>query len=121
MRDRDWDAAPILEAVEFRVDLAHEHDAVRVSAAGEVDLATIGRLREHIHEAMAIGTGRVILDLRATTFVDSTALHLAVETHEWAARTGVEFVIIPGPPAVQRTFDIAGLSSRLRFVDVPHI
>src|SRR3954470_10476578 len=101
---RDGHAEAILAVVELRVDVALEPDAVRVSPVGEVDLATIGRLREHMHEGMATGTARVILDLRATTLIDSTALHLAVDTHDWAARNGVAFAIIPGPPAVQRTF-----------------
>jgi anti-anti-sigma factor len=68
---------------------------------------------------MASGAGRVILDLRETTFLDSSALHLAVETHERAACDGIGFAIVPAPPIVQRAFDIAGLSARLPFVDVP--
>jgi anti-sigma B factor antagonist len=119
MRERDGGAEAILGAVEFRVDVEREGDAVRVSPVGEVDAATIGRVREHINDAMATGVGRVVLDLRAITFLDSTALHLAVETHDSATRNGVEFAIIPGPPAVQRTFHVAQLTERLPFVDVP--
>jgi hypothetical protein len=42
-----------------------------------------------------------------------------VETHEWAARNGAEFVIIPRPARRPATFHIARLSARLPFVDVP--
>ena len=117
LRDREGHAKAILAAVEFRVDVARENDTVRISPVGELDVATIGTLRERVHEAMT--AGRLILDLRATTFVDSSALHLAVETYEWALQNGAEFAIIPAPPHVQRTFDVAGLTSRLPFVDVP--
>ena len=103
--------------VEFRVAVAHERGGVRVCPVGDVDLATIGRLRERMNEAMSAAVDRVILDLRATTFLDSCGLHLAVDTDTWATRSGTEFVIIAGPPAVQRTFDAAGLSGRLPFVD----
>lgn len=117
-RAGDGDAAAMLAAVEFRVDVAREHGAVRVCPIGELDMATIGQLRARLEEALASGAGRVILDLRATTFLDSSGLHLAVETTASAARSGTEFSIIAGPPDVQRIFDVAGLSE-LPFVDVP--
>jgi anti-anti-sigma factor len=104
--------------VKFRVDVTQGPGGVRVCPIGEVDLATVGELRVRIEEAMASDAGRVILDLRQTTFLDSSGLHLAVEAAAWAARSGKEFAIIAGPPDVQRTFDIAGLSE-LPFVEVP--
>ena len=117
-RSRDGRAEVFVAAVEFRVDVAREHGAVRVCPVGEVDTATVGQLRARLDEAMASGSARVILDLRATTFLDSSGLHLAVEAAAWAARTGTEFAIVAGPPDVQRTFDVAGLGE-LPFVDVP--
>lgn len=118
-RHRDAHAEETPAAAEFRVDVAREHDAVRISPVGDLDMATIGGPRAHIGEAIESGAGRVILDLRETTFIDSTALHLILETVEAMARTATRFAIIPGPPAVQRTFEITGLSARLPFVDVP--
>ena len=123
--DREVEAAnqgyaeAVREAVAFRVDVARERGAVRISPVGELDMATIGCLREHLDEAMGAGAGHVTLDLRGTTFLDSSALHLAVEARDRAARDGTGFAIIPAPPTVQRAFDIAGLSERLPFVDVP--
>lgn len=108
-----------LAAVSFRVDVAREGGAVRVSPVGEVDLATIEQLRERLDEAMATGTGRVILDLRGATFVDSSVLHLTVDAFDRSVRSGIEFAIVAGPSGVQRTFEVAGLSDRLPFVDVP--
>jgi anti-anti-sigma factor len=117
-RASDGHAESMLAAVAFRVDVAREHGAVRVCPVGEIDMATIEQLRSRIDEALA-GAGRVILDLRETTFLDSAVLHLAVEANACASRSGTEFVIIPGPPAVQRTFDVAGVSEQLPFVNVP--
>jgi anti-anti-sigma factor len=118
-RASNEDAEVMLAAVAFRVDVAHERGAVRVSPVGEVDMATIGQLRARMYEALAADIGRVILDLRKTTFFDSAGVHLAVEADTRAKRNGTEFAIIAGPRAVQRTFDVAGLSERLPFVDVP--
>ncbi|NUT56864.1 MAG: STAS domain-containing protein [Thermoleophilia bacterium] len=110
-------AEALRQAVEFRVDVTRERGAVRLCPVGELDMATIGCLREHLDEAR--DAGHVTLDLRQATFLDSSALHLAVEAHERAARDGTGFAIVPAPPMVQRAFDIAGLSARLPFVDVP--
>ena len=118
-RASDGHAEAMLAAVAFRVDVAQERGAVRVCPVGELDMATIGQLRARLGEAMDSSAARVILDLRQTTFLDSSGLHLAVETTAWAARNGTEFAIIAGPPDVQRTFDIADLSERLPFLDVP--
>jgi anti-sigma B factor antagonist len=118
-RDRDMNAEAMVAAISFRVDVAREGDAVRVSPVGDVDLATIDQLRERLDDAMESGAGRVILDLRAATFIDSSTLHLAVDAYGRAMRTGIDFAMVAGPPGVQRTFDVAGLSDRLPFVDVP--
>jgi anti-anti-sigma factor len=113
----DGHGQAMLGDVEFRVDVRREQGDVRVCPIGDVDVATIGRLRARMNEAFAAVADRVILDLRATTFLDSSGLHLVVDTDTWATRSGTEFVIIAGPPAVQHTFDVAGLSGRLPFVD----
>jgi len=120
-QDSEINAPEIVAAADFRVEMAWEHDTVRICPVGEIDLATIARLREHTDEAMAAGPGRVILDLRETTFTDSSALHLAVEMVRWAERTETSFTIIPGSPVVQRTFEVAGLAGRLPFVDAPQV
>jgi anti-anti-sigma factor len=118
-RPRARHLAAVPAPAAFRVDVAREHDAVRVCPVGELDMATIGELRARIDKAIASGTGRLILDLRQTAFLDSAGLHLAVDTYDLAKLNGTAFAIIAGPPAVQRTFDIAGLSTQLPFVDAP--
>ena len=111
------DALPA--AVPFHVDVARERGGVRVCPVGELDTATIEELRQRIDEAMATGAARLILDLRETTFLDSTGLRLAVEADTRAAEAGTEFSIIPGTAAVQRAFDVAGLTQLLPFESAP--
>lgn len=120
-RPQSYEVAAAMQLVNaFRVDVAQERDAVRVCPVGEVDIATVGELRARMDEALAASSSCVILDLRETTFLDSSALHLAVDVDAQAAQNGIEFAMIAGSPRVQRTFEIAGLSARLPFVDVPH-
>ena len=103
----------------FRVDVAQERDAVRVCPVGDLDVATVDPVRARIDDALASGAGRLILDLRQITFLDSAGLHLAIDTLRQAKWNGTEFSIIAGSPSVQRTFALAGLRSRLPFVDAP--
>ena len=110
---------PTQTAVEFRVEVAQERGAVRIIPVGEVDPATIGRVRATLDDAVAGGASRVVLDLRQTTFLDSTGLHLAIDGADDALMGGADFAIIAGPPVVHRTFELAGLSDQLPFVDVP--
>jgi anti-anti-sigma factor len=116
-RAGDREAEPMLSEVEFRVGVSHERGGVRIRPVGEIDLATIGRLRARVGEAMATRAHRIVLDLRAATFLDSSGLHLALDIDRWATRNGAEFTIIPGPPDVQHAFDASGLSAQLPFAD----
>ena len=118
-RDGDGSGDAMPAAAEFRVDVARDESGVRITPVGEVDSATIERVRASVDEALAASAGRVILDLRQTTFLDSTGLHLAIDAADGSLLNGADFAIIAGPPAVQRTFELAGLSERLPFVDVP--
>ena len=112
-------AQAFLAAVQFQIDVRRERGGVRLRPIGEVDISTIEQVKAALDEAVAAGVSHVILDLRETTFLDSSGLHFAVDTHTWAQATRTEFSIIAGPPAVQRTFEVANLRDLLPFVDVP--
>lgn len=116
-QDLDGPSTAIRAAVEFRVHVVHEGGAVRLCPVGEIDIATIGQLRERLDEVTSDDITRLVLDLRETTFCDSTGVHFAVDAERWTAQRRIPFAIIPGPRAVQRTFEVAGLAAQLPFVD----
>jgi anti-sigma B factor antagonist len=101
----------------FRVDVEPEREVVRVCPVGEVDLGTVGQVRAQLEELKSSGFSRLVLDLRRTTFLDSSGLRLAVEVNAASASDGFAFAIVAGPPEVQRAFELSGLASRLPFVD----
>jgi anti-anti-sigma factor len=103
------------QAAEFRVDVEPERDLVRVYPVGDLDLTTVAEVRAQLEELRAVGFTHLILDLGRTTFLDSSALHMVVEINARAAHDGFEFTISPGPPAVQRAFEVTGLDTRLPF------
>jgi anti-sigma B factor antagonist len=109
-------SSPADASSEFRVEVEPDRDGVRVCPVGEIDLSTVGEVRARLDELRSAGFRRLILDLRGATFLDSSGVRLALDAHATSAADGTEFAIVPGPPAVQHTFEVAGLSAWLPFI-----
>jgi anti-anti-sigma factor len=99
----------------FHVETVPDRDVVRVSPVGDVDLSTVGEIRDVLRELSRVGFSRLVLDLRGTTFLDSTGLHLILEEYAAAQADGAQLVLLAGPPEVQRVFDLTGLGAQLPF------
>jgi anti-anti-sigma factor len=87
-----------------------------IGAEGEWDLAgkpvasrTVGTILERRPE-------RVVLDLSGLTFMDSSGVHAAIQLLERSRAENFRLAIVPGPPSVQRIFDICDLAKTLPFV-----
>jgi anti-anti-sigma factor len=103
---------------EFAVEAGREAGGViTLRPAGELDIATAARLERALHEGREPGD-RVILDLTALEFIDSTGLRVIVRGVEAAHRDGWDLRLRKGPPAVQRVFEISGVLDALPF-DAP--
>lgn len=89
-----------------------EHDAggVHVVAVqGELDLATAPRLAVRIDNARRSGAQRLVIDLTATEFCDSTGLRALVGCrHEVVAHGGRMALAVLEESAVARMFSLAG-------------
>jgi len=100
---------------DFSVDVVRHLGAVVVAPRGDVDMATVDRLRA----ACEPSAGRLVLDLRRVAFLDTSGINFILERQRHADGGGVSFTVVRGPEHVQRLFDIAGLNHRLRFVADP--
>jgi anti-anti-sigma factor len=96
----------------FRVEVRPDRRRVVVVPHGEVDIATVDQLAEEIDELVGRGFDTVVVDLRATSFLDSSGLHLLLRQ---SARTDAGVTVIDGAPAVRRVIDLAGRRQLLRF------
>ena len=108
--------APAGPPIGFSILSAPQGKSVQISPAGELDLANIGKLQNELEKLIEGGFARIVIDLRRVEFLDSTALHALLSAHARAHRERWELAIIPGPRAVQRTFDITGTTDRLPFI-----
>jgi anti-anti-sigma factor len=118
-RDEALSSLTALEAIAPMpgFDVAEEAPAPgkrTVRPAGELDIATAPHLERALLHGRRAGE-TVILDLGGLTFIDSTGLRVIVRGAEAARREGWTLTIRPGPPPVQRIFDLAGIADALPF------
>jgi len=105
------------EALPSRVDI---RDAVtaghhRLTVVGELDMASAGELEAAVDGLRSPATTAITLDLSEVLFMDSTGLRAVLAGHKLCMQEGYEFNLIPGPPAVQRLFELTGLLDSLPF------
>ena len=84
-----------------------------VAPRGELDMATVGAVERGAPAAGRSGRRAVVLDLGGLSFMDSSGLHLVARWTAEASRDGFEFQLEPGSPAVQRVFELAGMTDEL--------
>lgn len=105
-----------MEDPPFRIDAVPDHvGGVRVILVGELDLATASELRGHLASLEGAGVDRIVLDLSGLSFLDSQGLKAILEASRRAPEAGYQLVLVPGPPSVQRIFEITGTRNRLPF------
>jgi anti-sigma B factor antagonist len=95
----------------------HRADPRVVAPAGEIDIATAPRLHAEIKAAFASGAEAVRIDLSATTFMDSSGLHVLIEAVRRAQALDRELTIASVPPNVRRVIAIAGFEDVLPLSD----
>ena len=97
-----------------RLDLELEPDRERVIVrpVGEIDIATVHDLEAEVEELLERGFDAMTVDLRELTFIDGRGVRLL---YELAQRLGPRLSVRPGPPAVQRAFEVCGLLGVIPF------
>jgi anti-sigma B factor antagonist len=101
----------------FRCETHSDRGQAQVRPVGELDIATVPEVDQRLRELRQAGHDRLVLDLRATTFMDSSGLRLILTWHDEAARDGVTFGLIAGEEVVQRVFDTTRVRELLTFVE----
>lgn len=93
----------------FVVQLEPDGDGWRIALAGDIDVAADPQVRAALARALARTGSHLVLDLRETTFLDSTGINNLVLAHKAAQAAAVRLIVQPGPPSVMRTLRIAGI------------
>jgi anti-sigma B factor antagonist len=104
-----YEALPSFELTVERYD-----SVATVVVSGELDLATAPRLSAAVAEHG--GAKVLVLDMTATTFIDSTGVRALLQADRRAARSGSRLVVVAGDGAVRRVLELCELDGRLTIV-----
>jgi anti-anti-sigma factor len=101
----------------LRIVVSQQEATTMVALHGEWDLAEQERIRHAIRNVLRRQPDRVVLDLSGLTFMDSSGLHVVLELARRAARLKIDLVVLPGPRAVRRLFELCELPATIRFAE----
>lgn len=88
-------------------------ERVVVAVAGELDMSTVGPVEHEVAELLeGGGEARVVLDLRAVEFIDSTGLRMLIRLDELARSGGRRFGIVEGTGPVRRLLELTRMGDR---------
>ena len=90
----------------FSISVVPDRSEVAVVPDGELDLASASALTDAVRELRDAGFDRIVIDLREIEFIDSTGLGVLLSLRNDAKRDGHALMLVPGPRAVQRIFDL---------------
>ena len=86
---------------------------------GELDIATLPGFEQAVTRMRAQGLERMVIELRQLAFLDSMSIELLLRVHGELEATGADLVVVRGPHAVNRVFDLMELERVLTLVDEP--
>lgn len=100
----------------FGVHVTADAQHFAVALHGECDISALEELRAAYGSALNSPAPRVTVDLSGCTFIDSTCVGALLAFHrQFGDQRGRELVIVPGPPLVQRVFELCSVVDVLPF------
>jgi anti-anti-sigma factor len=82
---------------------------VRVVVDGELDVASVDRVRETLQDALSVRPGSLVVDLSACPFVDASALTMLLDVHRQAWHQGGMLTLEGCSTRVLRLLSLTGL------------
>jgi anti-sigma B factor antagonist len=104
-------------AMDFSIEDRGIDDQTHVVAvAGEIDLFTAPEFKQRVSAPIDAGRTRLIVDLSAATFIDSSSLGVLIGAHRRLKRRGGKMAVVCDSDAIVKTFRITGLDGVFRLV-----
>jgi anti-sigma B factor antagonist len=101
----------------FDVEIAQSLTRTTVTVTGDIDIATVERLKLARTEALAGGPASILIDLRGVEFVDSSGIRFLLETNTLAQRSGWTLRVVKPASSAMKTFLVSGVDKYLPLVD----
>ena len=108
------------ERPEFEVTVSADERVRVVAVSGELDIDTMVEFGAALTTGTGVGVGATtVVDLRGLTFIDSSGVSGLLGAARRAQEAGRRLVCVPGPPSIQRVFQMTGVDTVLEWVDGP--
>ena len=92
----------------------------RIALTGEFDMYTAPEFRHDLYACIERGASEVIVDLGATTFIDSTFLGVLLGGTRSLRERGGE-ISVACPDSIRKIFEITGLDRVLTITETPTV
>ncbi|HHW12377.1 MAG TPA: anti-sigma factor antagonist [Firmicutes bacterium] len=95
----------------LKLELKRNGRVLTVQVSGELDLSTSPTFRNRIEEELGHNQeiNHLILDLKETSFVDSSGLGAILGRYKSIAQRNGKLTAVNVPPHLQRLFELSGL------------
>lgn len=92
---------------------------VSLSIKGEIDLSTVEQLEGALDRIFRDDNAHVLVDLTATSFMDSTGLRSLINNHNRFRDSTRSFAVMVADGQISRLIDISGVRHKLQIISDP--
>src|SRR5256886_337135 len=96
--------------MDLGLDVTERNGFTILAVRGEVDVYTAPRFRERLIELVSEGKHRIVVDLEAVDFLDSTGLGVLVGGLKRLRSHDGDMILVCTQPRILKVFEITGLT-----------
>jgi anti-sigma B factor antagonist len=99
----------------FDIQTVVRPDRHTLVLSGDLNAESAAKLEPFVAQVCAEGAGALVLDITRLSFIDSSGLGAILRAQTFCREHGTVLTMTPGKRAVQRVFEITGLTDELPF------
>ena len=103
--------------MDLGLDVSEQNGYSVLAVSGEVDVATVPRLREQLHGLVAQGSNKIVVDLDSVDFLNSTGLGVLVGALKRVRSNDGELSLVCTQPRIRKVFEVTGLTKVFSLYD----
>jgi anti-sigma B factor antagonist len=101
---------------QYEVEIVSNGSASIVRVSGEFDMSAAEHLRDRLSFVDPGDAAELVLDLRETTFIDSSGVGVIVELWNQSREDGFDFSVLPAD-GVRQLLELTGLTGSLPIIE----
>jgi anti-sigma B factor antagonist len=92
----------------FTARVDSQNGVASIALSGELDMATVPVLEDHLAHLEGDGVSTITLDLRGLTFLGSSALHAFLAARDRATTNGQRLILVGATSSARQLFGLTG-------------